>query len=119
MNATLNDASIQHVCRLEQGHGQGVARTIIDIFLQHTPPVIAALEQTIMARDLAGTRILLCRLKGSALILGGLRLAALCDRLDHQLGSNADDNGVRSIAGLWAEYQSLAAALREQQAHLS
>lgn len=77
------------------GDSPAFALALIDQFVEEAEGRVAALRDATERRDAAALGIMAHSLKGSALIMGATRLAALCEKIE----SGAKDPADRTIAG--------------------
>ncbi|MCC6215103.1 MAG: response regulator [Polyangiaceae bacterium] len=90
----------------------GVRRSprVIELFLQHTPPLLDELAEAGSREDAEGVRRLAHKLKGSAGAVGATALAAAARGLEH-----AAAEGAERIPELRARFDEVALALRSAQ----
>ena len=90
-----------------------LAREILGLFLDQTPPLVEAAAVAIAARDEASLRDLAHKLKGRAGAIGAPRVTALAASFMETAGS-ADASALEALfAELNAELATLEIALRE------
>ncbi len=63
---------------LHDQHMSNVARQLVDLFVIHTPGLIAMMDEALHVYDLRALRRALVRLRGSSTAVGGTQLAELC-----------------------------------------
>ena len=98
MSSALDRSVLQHLQMAVADHsGAFVARLVATYGLQSETQVVD-LERAASARDLTGLRFAAHSLKGGSATMGGVRLAALCQELEHWTGSLDELTGlVRTV----------------------
>jgi len=99
-------------------YGAGFACEMIDLFIETTVPLVAALDAALDAHDASAAGRLFHQLKGSAGGVGGASLVHLCGRLE-ELGERTALPDIMDMKMIRDAYLELVTALREEQAHLS
>lgn len=74
----VNPGVLRDFLALLGPEGPGVLHTIVDTYLNETPPVVEDLGEALAQRDYSGAAWLAHKLKGSSLSIGAHRLAARC-----------------------------------------
>ncbi len=89
---------------------------LLDVYLQTTPGIIAALIESIAANDLATARIHVHGLKSSCANYGAVRLAQLCKRMEEEARAGELVDVQWQLAALSDEYAKVAELLGQYQA---
>jgi HPt (histidine-containing phosphotransfer) domain-containing protein len=112
-DVTLERSYLERMSAGLGDEGPGLVLEIVDLVLTDTPARIGELVQCLDAGDLAGAGAVAHGLIGRCGLVGALRLTALCRRLEE--GAVAGDVSVGPVARevIVAEFERLAAALRE------
>src|SRR4051794_35566527 len=108
MLAVLDATMREHLRAVSVPDAPDVLETLITLFLDQTPLVLDDLEEALARPDLLTARILVERLKGSSAVLGGLRLAFLCESLDVQLRTKPIGDLTMVVVLLGETYEQLA-----------
>jgi HPt (histidine-containing phosphotransfer) domain-containing protein len=117
MLPTFDRATFYEVCGLDL-YGADIACQVIDIFIEHTPSPLDALDMAIRAHDGPAAQRILHQLKGGAAGMGGLRLADLCSLLQ-RYGDAPPVPTVMEGQRIREASADLVAALREERTRLS
>jgi HPt (histidine-containing phosphotransfer) domain-containing protein len=79
-------------------------RSVVDLYVEHTPPLLDQLERAVVANDAVTAKRLAHRIKGSSLSIGATAVGDLCVQLE-SLCATAPFDAVGA--------QALAAAMRD------
>ena len=104
---SLDRVRLQAVHKMLEEEFSGVVR----IFLEDAPRRIAHLHKAVGAGNYDTLRDVAHTLKGSATVLGVLRLSALCRKLEQRLVAKETETYQQSVADIEAEYEAAAALL--------
>lgn len=117
MLGTFDPEILQYFFDMDLVAGGQIVDELIDLFAQHTPPLLAKLECALTNGDWETAHQIAHRLKGSSASIGGVRLAALCSDIDAALAAHKPQDAETLGQYLGQEYEQLLAALDEQRIH--
>ena len=89
--------------------------SLIDLYMQHSPPLVAAIEAAARQRD--GTRLgeAIHTLKSSTANLGGARLAALLRECESMVNGGRVEEATLRLQRIRSEYQEFCEALARER----
>jgi HPt (histidine-containing phosphotransfer) domain-containing protein len=88
---------------------------LIELSLDHTPPLFAQLQEACDGGDMTTIHTLLHRLTGSSATIGGRHLAAHCATLQDQLRAGTQRDLPARLHLIQRAYQELTVALRQER----
>ncbi len=88
--------------QIEEETGQTVLTSVIDLFIERTPPMIAEARKAVSGRDTQRIVRLAHTIKGSCSNFGAHRMRAACERLEEAAPNEAD---VEELMGLLGEIE--------------
>jgi HPt (histidine-containing phosphotransfer) domain-containing protein len=116
---TLDCSVLQSLYAMCARSEYGLVEELVEVYLDSTPRQLEELRGAIGAHDVEGAVGTLHSMKGSAAMIGAVRLAALCRRLE-KAAREGDLPPESAIIGmLEREIASLLAALDKLTSHLA
>jgi PAS domain S-box-containing protein len=88
--------------QLEEESGQTVLVSVIDLFIERTPPMFQEARRAVVSNDTTRLARLAHTIKGSCSNFGAQRMRAACERLEAAAGG---DGGMRGIDGMLDEIE--------------
>ena len=89
--------------------------SMIELYVQHSPPLIAAIEQAAASGEAEALQVALHTFKSSTANLGGLRLATLTKECEALLREGGIAKAVPSVQRIRREYQDFCSALMQER----
>jgi HPt (histidine-containing phosphotransfer) domain-containing protein len=101
--------------QLEEESGQAVLESVIELFIERTPPMFAEARKAIVSDDPARVARLAHTIKGSCSNFGASRMRAACERLEHAaLGDASRDGMLEMLARIEREFDFVSTALEHE-----
>ena len=100
--------------QLEEDTGQSVLVSVIDLFVERTPPMFKEARRAVMSNDGPRVARLAHTLKGSCSNFGALRMGAACDRLEAAAIGADMRNGTALVDDVEREFNLVRIALEHE-----
>lgn len=111
----LDPTALRAMRRLILPRDRDVASEMIDLFLEYSPGLLRDLERTNASDDRERLNLVVQRLTGSSVTIGGLRLAALCMVLESEMQAGTTVDLHLARVGLEEAYALLVTALEQER----
>jgi HPt (histidine-containing phosphotransfer) domain-containing protein len=112
----LDASALAPIRALSAQTGKDLLGRVIDAFCESTPKLLADIESSLAAADLATLRRAAHTLKSGSATLGATQLSALASALESRARDGATDRLLALVAPLAAEASAVTAELHELRA---
>jgi HPt (histidine-containing phosphotransfer) domain-containing protein len=110
----IDPEAIEQLRFLEDEDQPNVVAELVNLFIEHAPPKIAAIRDAIAQQDATAVRRAAHSLKGSSANVGARGMQHVCERLEQDAASGSLEGAPALLAQLEEESVVVADALRAE-----